>query len=440
MARRSVVPLLLVLACCSSVCTADLVQLIVVHRHGSRTRLDKNDTTLLESASTLTPQGMMQLYRAGNQVRTRYLRRPTCSVTSTCLQGDWQSYSQSSWYIQSSALDRTLVSSYSYSLGVLSPAWAGLAVSNHLPLAEDWVIRPFGEAKCPTFLNNLQAFYNTSFFMDKSKELAGTLQELTTAMGKNVTLQDMWNIFDEYNVQYTYGAGTLAGGAPLPAISNETWQQVQAAANWLEWNRYGNRTQAQSLCGGPLLAKIIQSIEAGAGALTAVPPAVSVGPRLIGYSGHYATQLCLLAAINLNPPDGQKDPNAWIQHIPAYGAVLAVEVSNEASGLRIKVLLQDGQDAPYRAIVLPCAPAGGDGSCTYADFKNMTTGSTFSDVGEWCTACANNTMTYCAAAKYSALVAANQTMQCANTGSKITTTWLPILLISYAVTALVLLQ
>eukprot|EP00897_Mesotaenium_endlicherianum_P008672 jgi/Mesen1/7833/ME000417S07132 len=413
-------------------CQGELLQVLIVHRHGSRTRLGKNDSTLLESASRLTSAGEMQLYKAGTQFRARYLAKLTCAVTNTCLKGgsaDWDVYSNSNMYIQSSGIERTLMSAYAFLLGVLPPLSPGIASNFSSLLGKvggiqavpifsgppdtDYIIRGFGEAKCKTLLDRLSAFYKSEYFLAKVSETAALRQTLSDALQQNITLQDIWNTFDAYNVQYAYGPGTPAGGPPLPPISNSTWQQLMEAAAWMEWNRYGNSSQAGSLCGGAMLADMQRRIDSSAAALLAIPPSISPGPRYVHYSGHYATQLCLLAAININPTAGSstaEDPNAWLHKIPKYGAVMVLEVHSDStapSGLRIRLVLQDGQDAPFRTVVLPCATNGTDGSCTYDDFKTVTSDRVVYSVGDFCDACANTTMTQCAAAKYMALLAAN---------------------------------
>eukprot|EP00271_Cylindrocystis_brebissonii_P006047 TRINITY_DN18591_c0_g1_i2.p1 TRINITY_DN18591_c0_g1~~TRINITY_DN18591_c0_g1_i2.p1 ORF type:complete len:463 (+),score=72.24 TRINITY_DN18591_c0_g1_i2:105-1493(+) len=420
--RATGAAVLLTLAAVLCSCQGEVLQVIFIHRHGARTRLDKDGSTLTESASELTPEGMDQLYSAGLQARQRYLERPACEATSTCLKGNWSTYTNSLWSSQSSALDRTLQSAQAFLLGLLPPANATNTLPSllgyaggiqpvpiySLPLSNDWIIRAFGEQKCPVYLNRLQQFYtNNSYYADESAKYSSLLSTLSTAFNTQVLLKDIWNYFDGYTVQANFGANTPAGGPALPDIGNETLAELKNATDWMEWNRYGNRSQAGSLCAGGLLAQIVAQVEIGAAALAAIPASIDPGPRLNHYSAHYGTMLSLLAAVNLTFEGSPYSANQELQKVPNYASVIALELAVDSNNeLTIAAYFQNGPTASYQQIYLPC---GTTGTCLWTDFKNHVNGSTYAKVGAWCEACANTTMTSCAASKYLQLLAANGT-------------------------------
>lgn len=59
--------------------------------------------------------------------------------------------------------------------------------------------------------------------------------------------QNIYNFYDSYTVQADFGPNTPARGLPLPPINSSVQSQLTAAADWMEWNRYGNSTQAGGL-------------------------------------------------------------------------------------------------------------------------------------------------------------------------------------------------
>jgi hypothetical protein len=137
-------------------------------------------------------------------------------------------------------------------------------------------------------------------------------------------------------------------------------------------------------------------------------------------SGHYNTQLGLLAAMAL---DTALTPVQlpWLATLPATSAVLAFELhhapwNGSATGhlLAVRLVFQNGPNAEYQAVPLPqCASGGaaasdaaaaaaaealaGPGACELSAFSRAYGGAGTDKLGAWCEACRNNQTNGCVA-------------------------------------------
>eukprot|EP00243_Klebsormidium_subtile_P010055 TRINITY_DN5252_c0_g2_i1.p1 TRINITY_DN5252_c0_g2~~TRINITY_DN5252_c0_g2_i1.p1 ORF type:complete len:144 (-),score=17.79 TRINITY_DN5252_c0_g2_i1:78-509(-) len=106
--------------------------------------------------------------------------------------------------------------------------------------------------------------------------------------------------------------------------------------------------------------------------------------------------------------------------IPSYAAQILVElhsnrppaISESPSGpplsgysWAVRMLTQDGVDAPYVPIRLPCASSTGEqlagiGACSLDDFLAFAQTNAISTQGKWCQVCANVVMKGCVAIQF----------------------------------------
>eukprot|EP00898_Chlorokybus_atmophyticus_P008575 jgi/Chlat1/8719/Chrsp9S00891 len=395
----------LLLVLCASVSPAQgYIDMVVgIHRHGSRTVLSKNVSTLQEGGGvTLTPKGQRQLYDVGTQFRLRYINDTTCNASNTCLYDYPGDYSAQYVHVESSGLDRTLVSSEAFLMGLFPPTGdatedlqgqpAGIPGGYQLvPIystndTNDWILRAY--YNCPTFLANLANFYNSTAYAEEAaatQDLRSYLQHILN-LPTMPNVVDMYNIFDQFNVWQDERLGIAQ-----PTISSQGMSNLTAAANWLETNRY-SRANIQNLGAGPLLAQVLDRIN------SAITEDQTEANSLILYSSHYPVLLSFLALFDLGP-----GATTWQTEIPAYGALMVIELHTDYNGLwAIKLIYQDGPGAPYLPIPLPCtgsarqtevnALTGSDGACELSEFINITASQAYPNSSDWCQACNNNAM------------------------------------------------
>jgi len=133
---------------------------------------------------------------------------------------------------------------------------------------------------------------------------------------------------------------------------------------------------------------------------------------LLSISSHYNTQLGLLSALQT----GANSPlYRWQTKIPATAAVLVFELhtSLPAAGgsessvpadsrFAVRAVFQDGPEAQYAVLQLPCAVAGdaaeqlaGPGSCTLGSFRALAVPRAFGSIADWCEACGNKQVAAC---------------------------------------------
>eukprot|EP00208_Stichococcus_sp_RCC1054_P004776 CAMPEP_0206141512 /NCGR_PEP_ID=MMETSP1473-20131121/13185_1 /ASSEMBLY_ACC=CAM_ASM_001109 /TAXON_ID=1461547 /ORGANISM="Stichococcus sp, Strain RCC1054" /LENGTH=493 /DNA_ID=CAMNT_0053536111 /DNA_START=15 /DNA_END=1496 /DNA_ORIENTATION=+ len=371
---------------------ASVELVMVVHRHGARTLLVKNATSLAEGGAALTAQGAGQLREIGKTFRGRYLDPSTCG--DDCLEDlPKGAYDGTRVRVISSGFDRTLASAASFQQGAF-PSTPALPIPVYsTPPPDDWIIRAY--ENCPAYLVKMNDWFKSEEFLAYQAKVAPLMAKLSTITSKNVTLINFWNTFDELNTQRD--AVLLSSRLTLnEALSEPVWPQVVETADWLEAGRYG-RAVAGNLIGGTLLSEILYRMR------SRISNAQPAAQRLVEYSAHYPTIMALLATLPF-----QKNDTVFLSGIPSYGAMLAFELRKAgASGPYVVSLrAQDGAEATYRTVPLPCAKGGdaaenegGVGSCTYEDFQALAAPEAITAQGQWCTICNATKMDACAGIK-----------------------------------------
>lgn len=413
---------------------AKVVMVYSIQRHGARNVLPK--TALLQESESiggpsLLPEGQKQAYLAGKAYRERYVSAITCNSTSTCLPDTNEQelygvintpgveFNNFNMDIRSSGLDRTIMTALSFLTGVLPPE--NNATEERFlpdgqqvvpvfsqPDSEDIVIRAY--SKCTAYQEALSQWFGSPQFLSKAEEsaaLRANVQALVPAM--NASLENWWNVYDAFNVWRTYGVGD-----PTPDIDEATFQSMKELANWLETAKMSS-TLTGAMVGGTILADLLQRVDR---AVQAVQADVPVYYKVLHLSGHYNTQLGVLSALALDTHPAAAD-TPWLRKIPSLAALMAFEVvasSSSPPSFAIRLVLQDGPDAPYQPVPLPCATAGdeaeqlaGAGACTLEAFQRYVAPRTLTTL-QWCQACGDTSTTACqlsaAAAELASLRAA----------------------------------
>jgi len=419
---------LLVLLLLQSDASAELLLVFAVSRHGARNVLPK--TALLAEPSagtTLLAAGLRQCYQAGLAFRSRYLDAANCSASSpnTCLapaglpsparygivSSANTSFSNYNTRVVSSALDRTLLSARSFLAGAFAYGLGGLAtpsalLSNGAQLPpifsaagrdeDDVLVRAY--SKCPLYLLRLLAWYSSPEFdavhisSAPLRALVAQLPGWPAGVSNDTSLVNWYNIYDAFSVSRS------GYGDPMPTVNTTVWAQMKDLADWLE-TRKSAPSLAGNLLGGPLLQELSNRIAAAVAAASAGSLLTSY-TRLMLMSGHYNSQLALLAALNVTLPS-----------MPATASLLAFELHRSGAQLAVRCVMQDGPEAQYAALPLPCAsPAGeavgGGGACTLADWTALSARGTagVNSTAAWCSACGAIAPMPCAAALAGAAV------------------------------------
>jgi hypothetical protein len=130
--------------------------------------------------------------------------------------------------------------------------------------------------------------------------------------------------------------------------------------------------------------------------------------RLLLTSGHYNTQLGLLAALQANRYLSPAQL-PWLATIPATSSILVFELHHDVTSheLAVRLVIQNGPKSDYVTVPLPqCAVAGdaaeqlaGPGACRFEAFVKSVGGAALPSASEWCAACANTKMNACVAAR-----------------------------------------
>ncbi len=426
-----------------------LVFTYTLMRHGARNLLPKSHYLKdghMETA--LIPLGQRQCFSAGENWRSRYLDPVGCLALrgaigepdNTCLFPSFPlplmvrygvrldpsvSFSLYNTKAISSQVDRTLASARSFLGGVFPPipalvnstpqapflaAAGSAALSNGLYLpdgeqivpifaaaggdADDILVRAYN--KCPAYERRLSDWYQTEEFAAKVAETTPLREYINSLMrgwvfsnglNNDTSLINWYNVYDAFNVYYTSGYGN-----PMPPVNSTILSQIVALAHWLETKKSASEL-AGNLLGGQILADLsldlfaaVRDIRAGLANL-----------RLKLVSGHYNTQLGVLAALRLDKfLPASKMP--WLSSMPSTAAVLVFELHQstaDANLFAVRAVIQNGAMRNYTAVPLPCsseagARVAGAHACALDSFIALLAPAV-QEVGtaaSWCSACA----------------------------------------------------
>jgi len=374
---------------------AALERLVLVSRHGERQRLWKDQVTQAEDKAgeggpRLTAKGAKELVDVGGSLRQRYMR-PGCSQ-ARCLEGSIGNgtYVPAEVRAESSGLARTLGSAYALHEGLLpqgSVPSGGLAGSVVVPIpvysrpkSEDFILR--GYTMCSSQERSVENWYSSEQFRNKAEETVELRSRVASALGRtNVTeddgtgapLPDWWNTYDEL---------VIAAQAGSPVVNSSDMEEAEELAAWLEAMKFSKKV-AGNRCGGPLLHVIGERLD------SSKYPEL----RLLHYSAHYATMLCLLTALGISA-SSEKSQDSWLTtELLGLSSVLAFEVSSaEEPMVRLHYWPgTDSSDDTWRSLDLPCAGLGigAAGGCTVSQFKAWATAHGLPTLRAWCRACEN---------------------------------------------------
>jgi hypothetical protein len=389
--------LLVLLFSAPSLAETVLKQVHIVTRHGARTPLPKDADTLLESAgSILTPTGQKQHYELGEWLKTRY---PNLVAK----------YDPSLHRLESSALDRTLVSANSLALGLFSTlARFGdhdMAVLPEKPAnipvymetaSNDITIRSY--QTCPLFQERLAELYesdswktleSSSASQDVLRVLAEVFPDLADGQAY-IPLKDAYTAFDAIHVAKTecdenplaFSCLSLPNPEVRDILSRDAWIKLAQLTHTAEKLRYGMQT-AGNFLGSNLLWRILNRM---------TDARTQSEGQFFLYSAHYPTLLGLFSVLQEIAPTAV---------LPDYASALIFELHQdpESGILSLQVYYKEGRQPNATPVILNQACKSEQGGTTsdcplnrilfWASTNSLTTQE------DWCRSCRNTGADVC---------------------------------------------
>ncbi|KAL1525988.1 hypothetical protein AB1Y20_020813 [Prymnesium parvum] len=316
---------------------AAVERVALLSRHGERERLIKHHTTLDEAGAdssryggpALLASGLGQLSRVGQALREVYLS-PTCAPEA-CLAGTGV-LERADVHAESSGLVRTLDTA-AVLLGRLSPPRGGGPPQTVFSRAEaeDYVLRGYAADKCAALTRSLREWYSSAAFREQEEASAALRREAAAALRQaetqaaaleeeegrgdgdeggsgeaEIPLRDWWNAWDALST------------SPQPLLPPEAMRRAEALIAWLEAHKFTAAPRSH-LCGGALLSALLDHLTAPLDA-----------PRLLYFSAHYPSLLCLLGALGLSTDSGLPADRWLSERLIAPASVLAFELHSAA--------------------------------------------------------------------------------------------------------------
>ncbi|KIY49137.1 phosphoglycerate mutase-like protein [Fistulina hepatica ATCC 64428] len=363
----------------------NIIGAVVLARHGDRQGFYQDPTTYAASNAVITPLGNQQEYQLGELLRSLYLD----TSSSTYIPGistDLVNVSQIQVRADAGGEGGVIFSSavsllqglypptteYQTTLAngttiIASPLIRSLAVESVEPdndiSLESWT-------DCGTFSNATTAFYNSAEFAAKKVSNEAFLDELPSYLdGRNVSLENMWNIYDYMNVEYIHNA-TFADNLPITFLP-----QARDLANWHEMGVFTSPSidGIGNIAGRTVLPTILdafQQIVAGEDGLKLVYVAISYKP--------------FLSLFNMT---GVFEMNPEIEGIVNYAAAVVFELYNSTSGTEIRFKFKNGTDDPGFSIYRMLGSYDDVSLTTFIDTLAPTS---INSTLDWCKICSNH--------------------------------------------------
>jgi len=385
-----------------------LTQVHVITRHGSRYPLRKDASDLSESTpGTLTAFGEKQMYDLGQWIHETY------AANSTDPAAFLQSFASSSMRLESSSLERTIVSANSLALGLFAGEARDPTLESLLPvvpanvpvythdMVNDIYMRAFD--KCPELHDRLQALYLSDEWQQLETENDQFLAQLAETTyfqpyaNQNgiVPLEQIWNVYDTIFVAKTECSEghedlatcqSISDGVDLArnVLTDEQWVKVMDLAHQAELMKYGPKT-ADKLIGINLIQEIVHRMMGGGIGLNDDNGNQEIEFSL--FSAHYATILGVFSAL---------DKTFFSQEvIPHYAAALIFEVTERSdTAQRFFKLTYKGDDRPNsRAVSIDLSNICGNSLICPVSSLQQFLGAW--SVERWCNECANEGANQC---------------------------------------------
>ena len=314
--KKTLLSLILSLCALTPLLANELILSILVTRHGDRApfaKIDNCDYQWGTALSELTPIGMNQEFKLGQELRERYINQ------LKLLKPDYEALSI---YTVSSHVNRTMLSAQCLLTGLYPPGTGPVLAENKpalpaqiqpipiMTLSEDSKLLMF---PYPEYLKVISKYvYNTKAWKDKQKELKPDFEKWSKILGNKINgLDDILTIGDVLIV-------AKAHGKPLPqGLSQEDADKIIDVTSWGLADQF--KSQSISYIQGAqlvnLIAKNLNDTVSGKSKY-----------KLIYYSGHDLTLLEIFGT--LGTP---------LKNAPKYAANIQFELYKNNEDYQLKV-------------------------------------------------------------------------------------------------------
>ncbi|KAF8157825.1 histidine phosphatase superfamily [Crassisporium funariophilum] len=374
--------------------SSTVLGIVLLVRHGDRQGFYQSATDYTPFNTAITPLGNVQEFQLGQQLRDIYLNPSSPSFISTVnpavvnaaqvrIRADGGGEGGVIFNSAVSLLQGLFPATENYKTTLANGSTITGPLGGYQAVPIESVepgndVSLEGWTSCGPFATATNEFYKSALFEQKAAEHASFLNELPRYLdGRQVSLENMWNIFDYMNVQSIHNE-TFAKNLPPTFL-----EQARDLANFHE---YGVFTSAQldgigNIAGQTILPSILDGIISIADAqnpLKLVYQAVSYKP--------------FISLFNMT---GAAQASPQLAGIVNYAAAVAFEVrqSNAGDEPVIRLNFKNGTedqfntynfmdsniDVPLSAFVKALKPAA------------------FDDLPTWCKVCSNNQDRGCAA-------------------------------------------
>ncbi|TFK40711.1 histidine phosphatase superfamily [Crucibulum laeve] len=367
-----------------------ILGVVVLARHGDRQGFYQDPITYNPSNTAITPLGNVQEFQLGQKLRSIYFNSSSPSFISginTTVADETQLHVRADGGGERGVIFNSAVSvlqglfpatqAYNTTLANGTTVIGPLGGYQYVPIESvepDNDISLEGWTSCGEFTNSNIAFYSSPAFKQKEADHADFLKSLTPYVGgRNVSLQNMWNIYDFMNVESIHDA-KFQQALPLTFL-----EQARDLANWHEYGIFSS-PQLDGI-GNIAGQAILPSILEGFASITNSSDPIKFVYEAIAYKP-------FLSLFNMT---GVAQQNPELASIVNYAAVLALEVRQPASGGPvIRFNFKNGTDAngtdsdfkTYNFL-------GESGDVPLSTFVSTLSTHALQGLPAWCTVCQN---------------------------------------------------
>ncbi|CCG80945.1 Predicted protein [Taphrina deformans PYCC 5710] len=347
---------------------------VLMTRHGDRTKFYQDPNSYTGYETHITPLGEAQTYLTGQYIRSRYIA-PGAPAQISGISEDTIDLDQCTVTADAAAESNVIViSAYSMWQGMYpATAQSNVTLANgttvvsplsgqqYLPIQTvEFAQSPLLEAftSCPAYTAYLAGFYNSTAYTSKSNASKPVLGKLPAVVdGRATALKDMYNVYDYINVNNIYNA-TYA----TVLANTTTVAQANDLSNWVSYYAFSGptNTSAGNIAGRGMMGGLITSMQTIANA--------STGNKIQHYSLSYKP---FLSIFNMT---------GAAQSSPELAAVVSDEMyvnmvfrNNSVAGTEVK---------PYKLL--------GRDQVKLNDFVSAFNSSALYTTLDWCRACKQN--------------------------------------------------
>lgn len=361
----------------------DLLQVLVVHRHGARRPLtkdpfDPSEERISTEPGVLYPQGETQLRNLGEYIRKTYV--DDADMRLKAVSGRLQ---PSQVVAYSSNLERTMNSSRAFLSSLLPDADQVATLAFSSDANADWQLR--GYAQCSKLTSAFEEFEKTDAYT-KRKERDGQFVA-ALAEGLNTTDVDedfshVFNVYDRYTIAADYD--DRPDGKKVVKLSADNMRRLRSAADWFEASKFDFVTNQVDVAGG-LLRNLVDRMQQRMDVASDADSGTII--QVVEYSAHYPTLLTLLGSLRGNRTN-ETALTAPADAIPGFGGALIIELRcvNSAPTVHLKWFAGGAVDT-VQTVDVAFGRESCDKSCELSVLRDAMTNVTAS---RFCDECEDN--------------------------------------------------